>query len=394
MTPNAEAFEHWIRGSFVDMNTELENRYFELENPAAIADTGNWIKDTLVNEGRELIVALVKEGNTDEGFDENFNLLGNVGFYMAACRRHELTEPSRETRSPLVEASSLALQLGAALGLTPRFATCHLTTHALAIDGIPKRFTHLADEQLFLDYNTLGVLAYKRAADAIVRSLPLGVSHPITVHLLSDATKALKDVAMWNDKLFSELDIARFFHSVRPYYKPYRVGLHEYRGANAGDFAGINELDLLLGLTDASDPSYSQLLVDKFLYMMPEDQSRLRDAMRRKSLFDLLLEHFETDADKPWFRPVVEAFVEACDAHGHTAVQHHEQLVKRFIEQPAAQLPEDNQEGLTASGPPLPVLMRSLEKLKDQRAAIRRSDIKTRYADLQKLKHFVGKPQD
>jgi hypothetical protein len=39
---------------------------------------------------------------------------------MAACRRHELTEPSREHTSPLREASALALQLGASLGVTPR----------------------------------------------------------------------------------------------------------------------------------------------------------------------------------------------------------------------------------------------------------------------------------
>ena len=32
----------------------------------------------------------------DEGFD-NADLLGNVGLYMAACRRHEITEPSRKT---------------------------------------------------------------------------------------------------------------------------------------------------------------------------------------------------------------------------------------------------------------------------------------------------------
>ena len=72
-----------------------------------------------------------------------------------------------------------------------------------------------------------------------------------------------------------------FFYSVRPYYKPYRVGRQEYRGANAGDFSGINEIDLLLGLCRANDPYYAQLLVDKMLFMSPGDQgaaARLHDA--------------------------------------------------------------------------------------------------------------------
>ena len=62
---------------------------------------------------------------------------------------------------------------------------------------------------------------------------------------------------------------------MRPYYKPYRVGRQEYRGANAGDFSGINEIDLLLGLCRANDPYYAQLLVDKMLFMLPADQARL-----------------------------------------------------------------------------------------------------------------------
>lgn len=80
--------------------------------------------------------------------------------------------------------------------------------------------------------------------------------------LLLAAKQALQDVIDNNDKLFDDLNVERFFYCVRPYYKPHRVGLHEYRGANAGDFAGINVIDLLLGLCRADDPYYSQLLVD------------------------------------------------------------------------------------------------------------------------------------
>ena len=207
-------------------------------------------------KGRIHLSALLEEGNTDEGFDSQYNLLGCVGLYMAACRRHEITEPSREVSSPLVEASALALQLATTLGVTPRFATCHLSTCNPAKNGVYRTFTLLKDEYIFLDYNTLGNFAYQKAADALKRILPLGISHPLSYHLFCDARAALKDVLKFNEILFSELDATRFFNCVRPYYKPYRVGPNVYRGANAGDFAGINVIDLLLGLCNANNPFY------------------------------------------------------------------------------------------------------------------------------------------
>jgi len=386
MTNNVTAFDNWIRTSFVEMNTELENLYFAQQEPSRVEGVGDDIKQALLEEGRSLIGNLLEEGNTDEGFDRGFDLLGNVGFYMAACRRHDLTEPSRERKSPLVEASALALQLGASLGLTPRFATSHLATHNKASNGVYKSFTSLPDEYCFIEYNTRGVLDYKRAADAVLRLLPLGISHPVAYDMLMVAKDALRDVIAHNNALFEQLDTDRFFYSVRPYYKTHRVGLHPYRGANAGDFAGINIIDLLLGLCRADDPYYSQLLVDKFLYMMPEDQAMLRDCMRRQSLLNDFLADLDRHSDKPWFQKNARAFLEACEAHGETAAQHHNQLVSRFIEAPAEKLPEEALTNLTASGPPLAVLLKSLERLRDARLAAEREDICSRYADIQRLK--------
>jgi hypothetical protein len=99
ITSNVASFDHWIRSSFVEMNTELEGIYWAQENKADVQSGGDEIKQKLLEEGRSHIIPLLDEGNTDEGFDSNFDLLGNVGLYMAACRRHELTEPSREHTS-------------------------------------------------------------------------------------------------------------------------------------------------------------------------------------------------------------------------------------------------------------------------------------------------------
>jgi hypothetical protein len=207
--------------------------------------------------------------------------------------------------------------------------------------------------------------------------------------MFETAQRALRDVIKFNDRLIRQLDVDRFFYSVRPYYKPYRVGRQEYRGANAGDFSGINEIDLLLGLCRANDPYYAQLLVDKMLFMLPSDQARLRDCMTRTSLLDELLALADEHSRADWFQQNAAAYLEVCDLFGQSAAQHHDGLVKRFIEGPAAGLDEQNLQGITASGPPLPVLLRALEVLRDMRLAADRRDISTRHDDLGRLRSLV-----
>lgn len=389
MMKKADAFDRWMRSSFVELNTELENLYFAQEDRAQVEGCGDTLKATLRDEGHLHVVALLAEGNTGDGFDSAFGVLGNVGMYLGALRRHELTNPMREERSPFVEASSLALHVGASLGVAPRFATAHLATHNKAEAGIRKSFTSLPDEFLFIDENTRGILSLQRVAEALMKIVHLGVSSPVADVMFETAKGALHDVKRFNARLFDQLDVQRFFYSVRPYYKPYRVGRQEYRGANAGDFSGINEIDLLLGLCRANNPYYAQLLVDKMLFMLPSDQARLRDCMMRTSLLDELLAVAPEHSTARWFRQNARAFLEVCDLFGQTAVQHHNTLVKRFIEEPAQSVEASHLSGITASGPPLPVLLRALEVLRDLRTAVDRHDIPTRHADLARLRSYV-----
>jgi hypothetical protein len=393
MTTRAEDFEQWIRTSFVEMNTELEELYFAQSDRSAVIGHGDPIKTALCDEGRVYVAQLLAEGNTGDGFDSAFGVLGSVGMYLAALRRHELTNPAREDRSPFVEASSLALHIGASLGMAPRFSTAHLSTHNRARAGIRKSFTSLADEFLFIDENTRGILCLQRAADALGRIVQLGVSSPVADVLFEDTKAALREVLRINDRLMRELDVNRFFYSVRPYYKPYRVGRQEYRGANAGDFSGINEIDLLLGVCRANDPYYAQLLVDKMLFMIPADQQRLRECMTRTSLLDELLGLAGEYAGADWFQQNAAAYLEVCALFGRYAAQHHDGLVQRFIAAPAAALDEQGLQGITASGPPLPVLLRSLEVLRDLRLAAPRQDLASRYEDLRRLESLLGRHQ-
>jgi hypothetical protein len=386
----AEDFDRWIRGSFVALNTELEELYFRQEDRSRVVGVGDSLKATLRDEGHVHVVALLKEGNTGDGFQSGFNVLGNVGLYLGALRRHELTNPAREERSPFPEASSLALHVGASLGMAPRFATSHLATHNLAIHGVRKSFTSLRDEFLFIDENTRGILALQTAADALTRIVHIGVTSPAADVLFETAKRALQDVIHFNGRLVEQLDVQRFFYCVRPYYKPYRVGRLEYRGANAGDFSGINELDLLLGLCRANDPYYANLLVDKMSFMLPGDQARLRECMTYPSLLDELLKLVDEHAGADWFHRNATDYLKVCDLFGQYAAQHHDALVKRFIEDPAAKLPKDALEGVTASGPPLPVLLRSLEVLRDMRVASYAPASAGRHADLEKLRRAVS----
>jgi hypothetical protein len=389
MSHQAEAFDRWIRTAFVRLNTELEDLYFAQDDRSQVEGRGESLKAILRDEGHVHVVALLAEGNTGDGFDSAFGVLGDVGMYLGALRRHELTNPMREERSPFSEASSLALHVGASLGMAPRFSTAHLATHNKAVAGVRKSFTSLPDEFLFIDENTRGILSLQRAADALTRIVHLGVSSPVADVMFATAKDALQDVLRFNARLFEKLDVQRFFFSVRPYYKPYRVGRQEYRGANAGDFSGINEIDLLLGLCRANNPYYAQLLVDKMLFMLPSDQARLRDCMMSVSLLDELLALLDDHAGEDWFQRNARAYLEVCDLFGQTAAQHHDALVKRFIEEPASNIKPGHLEGITASGPPLPVLLRALEVLRDLRSAADRRDIPSRYADLARLRSRV-----
>ena len=389
ITQSPTPFDHWIRGSFREMNTALETMYYAQEQRHNVEGIGDNIKRALVEEGRRHIVELLKENNLASGFENAYDLLGCVGFYMAACRRHEVTEPSREKTSPLVEASALALSLGTALGITPRLATSHLADYNFAVNGVYRSFTLLKDEQLFFDYNALSMFAYMRAADALRRVVHIGISHPLAYHLFCDARAGLQDVGKWSALLFDELDVERFFFCVRPYLKPYRVGATVYRGGNAGDFAGTNVVDLLLGLCNANDLFYSQLLSDKFRFMMPAEQTLMMDCVSRQNFMDQFLLAMATHGHQIWYKQNLEAFLSVVAAHGQNATQHHDQLVKKFIEAPAAWLPEEDLTNLTASGPPLPVLIKSLEKLRDLRMARNRQDIPSRYQDVERLRNSL-----
>ena len=389
MSVAADNFDRWIRTSFVEINTELEALYFSQGDPSQVQGSGDVLKAALLQEGQALVEPLSAEGNTDKQFDAAYGVLGNLGLFFAALRRHELTNPDRETESPFMKASALGMHIAASIGVVPRFSTAHLTTHCRAVDGVQKSFTSLKDERLFLDYNLFGILGYKRAGVALMRIPLMGVSSPGASLLLEEAKAALEQVVRHNKTLFDELDVARFFFCIRPYYKPHRVGKEVYRGANAGDFSEINQIDLLLGLCRGNDPYYAQIMQEKILFMPPEDQVSLRRCLGMRPLLDEFLALAPGHSSKPWFQKNCRLFLQVCKAHARTASQHQNMLVKKYIEKPADGVEKRHLKQITASGPPLPSLIESLRHLRDLRTAAPRDDIETANEQLASLRRLV-----
>ncbi|HEY5871942.1 MAG TPA: monodechloroaminopyrrolnitrin synthase PrnB family protein, partial [Gaiellaceae bacterium] len=126
------------------------------------------------------------------------------------------------------------------------------------------------------------------------------------------------------------------------------------------------------------------------LFMRPEDQASLRDCMRRRSFLDQFVDAIDESRERPWFQRNAREFIRVCEAHGRVAAQHHDQLVARFIAAPASALDESHLAQVTASGPPLPVLLAALEVLRDLRLAAERDDIASRHAEMTRLRAAVA----
>ncbi|MEV0404582.1 monodechloroaminopyrrolnitrin synthase PrnB family protein [Actinoallomurus sp. NPDC050550] len=378
--------DRWLRHEFVDLNTELEEAYFAARSEILDGPDLEKTKRAILEDGGTLIARIVGTGRIPADARERYRLLGAVGFYLAACRRHEVESGGE----PLATAWSLANRLGSSLGVAPRFVFAHQSIHNPAVRGTFLTFTSLRDEEVFIRGNALPVLAYQRAADALRRIPPMGVSSPMATYLFDQARAALDDVLRFNRTLGDELDPDRFFLNIRPYFKTYRVGAVEYRGANAGDFAAINEIDLLLGLCDAADPFYQHVLAEKYPYVPPEDQGRLRAAALAEPLLAAFLREAAAGSAGERLRPNGELFLEVCRAHAAAYTYHHHRLVKPFLERPAEDALPDRREDITASGPPLDVVIGGLARLSDLRAARDRPGLTTARASLDRLRALLA----
>jgi hypothetical protein len=382
VTSVVDQFDRWLRNEFVELNTELDEAYFAARSQVLLDDPVlDKIKQTLLLDGAKLVDQLAESGQLPESVGERYQLLGAVGYYLGACRRHEIAASEAFTG-----AWSLAARLGSSLGVAPRFVFGHQALYNVARRDTILTFTSLADEKHFLTNNAFGVLAYQRAANALRRIPFIGVSNILATYLFEEAKAGLDDVLRFNRQLSETVDIERFFFNVRPYFQGHRVGAMEYRGVNGGDFAAVNEIDVLLGLCSPRDPFYQHVIAEKYPYVPPEDQEQLRALMTYPSLLDAFL----TEELTPGLRRNAELFLVVCRAHGAAYSFHHNRLVRPYLEEPAQSAPPETLDDITASGPPLEVVVAGLARLSDLRAARDRPGIMSARPALDQLRKLLS----
>ncbi len=305
-TDPIDQLDSWLRSDFVRINTTLEEAYFaeRIDVICGRPDLDE-LKQQLLQQGGPLMERLADIPLPADPH-ASYRLLGLVGHYLAACQRHEAfasAQGSGATGSADREggrqaAWRISTRIGEALGVVPRFVFAHQSLFNDAIGGRFRTFTSLPEEEIFIRYNALGVLAYYRAAEALRGIANIGVTSTVAAYLFDQAEAALADVLRFNQDLARQLNVERFFFNIRPYFKTYRVGDTDHRGANAGDFSAINEVDVTLGLCSMSDAFYRAVVREKSRHVPPDDQHVLRSLDGRQSLAQL----FRSELRCAWLR--------------------------------------------------------------------------------------------
>jgi hypothetical protein len=361
------ALDDWLRGDFLRINTRLEEAYFaertDVIRGRADLDT---LKQQLLIQGGPLMEALAALPALPEPAGQRYRLLGLVGHYLAACQRHEA--PLSDRDGARQAAWDVSIRLGSSLDIAPRIVFAHQSLFNDAAGGRFRTFTALPDEEIFIRYNALGVLAYYRAAHALRGIAGLGVTNKAAAYLLDEAEASLLSVLKFNQELGRQLDVDRFFFNIRPYFKTYRVGDRDYRGANAGDFSPINEIDVLLGLCTMNDPFYAAIVKEKQPYVPPDDQQALRMLDRHPSLLNEFCQEFEAHGASPEWRVNAARFLAVCKAHAAAYAYHHNRFIKAYIEAPSKANATTHSAGVTSSGPPLEEVVSMLRRLAELRS--------------------------
>ena len=389
MTDPIEQLDDFLRGDFVRINTALEEAYFA-ERRDVIAGRSDLeaLKRDLLRHGGIAIDRVGDMATLPGEPRAAYRLLGLVGHYLAACQRHEAPLSNRDGAREA--AWRISSRIGDALGVAPRLVFSHQSLFNDAVAGVIRTFTSLPDEEIFIRFNALGVLAYRRAAAALRDIAGLGVSSPGAAYALDDATTALRDVLAFNQELAKQLNVERFFLNVRPYFKTYRVGDTDHRGANAGDFAAINEIDVTLGLCRMDDPFYGAIVREKFPFVPPDDQPHLRTLDRRVSLLDAFTRELDSQGPTAAWKANALRFLAVCKAHGAAYAFHHQRLVRPYVEAPARRMPTTHAAGMTSSGPPLDQVMAMLGRLLDLRLARDREGLATAEGPIARLAAHAG----
>jgi hypothetical protein len=382
-----DELDHFLRTEFVRINTQLEELYFAERVDVIIGRSDvEALKSELLTQGGPLMERVADLQALPPDPRDQYRLLGLVGHYLAACQRHEA--PLSDSEGGRQAAWDVSLRIGASLNVAPRIVFAHQSLFNDAIGDRFRTFTALRDEEIFIRYNALGILGYYRAAHALRGIAGIGVTSAVAAYLFDEAETALLNVLKFNQELGRQLDVDRFFFNIRPYFKTYRVGAVDYRGANAGDFSAINEIDVMLGLCSMDDPFYRAIVKEKLPYVPPDDQSALRALDRQRPLVDEFCSELDAVGPSPGWKANAARFLAVCKAHAAAYAYHHHRFIKAYIEAPAKTTTTAHSAGVTSSGPPLDAVVAMLHRLLELRSV--RPGVSAASAQLARIQEQVN----
>ena len=253
----------------------------------------------------------------------------------------------------------------------PRFVFAHQSLFNEAIAGRYRTFTSLPDEDIFIRFNALGVLAYYRAAEALRGIANIGVSSVVAAYLFDETEAALADVLRFNQDLAKQLNVERFFFNIRPTSRPirWRGRLSRRRtGATSRD----HEIDVTLGPCRMDDP-FDRAIVRERPLRAPTITRTLESLDRRPSLLRSVCDELDSHGDHPeWQGERADSF----SLQGHGArmrfiIRHGQGVVEAPVKKPR----ERANSWSESSGPPLDEVMGMLQRLLDLRIARDHQDI-------------------
>jgi len=227
-----DALDAWLRGEFVRINTRLEEAYFaepHRRDPRQAAARRPQVRVAAAGwPARGARCRLWPRFRLTRGRATACSASwATISRPASATRLRSAMKWARERRPGPSPCGSAAHSVSLRASYSPTSRSSTMRSRPLS------HFHVAAGREVFIRWNALAVLAYQRAAmhcAALRRSAYPAASPRIS----SSRPRRLARRAALQPGAGRELDVARFYFNIRPYFKTYRVGSVDYRGANAG----------------------------------------------------------------------------------------------------------------------------------------------------------------
>jgi hypothetical protein len=315
--------------------------------------------------------------------DELILLMGNLGSMLVVAHKHELS--LAQTNKELI--SDTCARIGAFTELAPRDTLYSYVTlnDRDPVSKLHKTFTGDRNESNFIAL-TRQSLGHLRAACRALAKLDLrdlleasrlleGIDENLrSYHKLLGMFKQRDPASQDGKETYVSPEF--FYHQMRDYFPPLKIGTRIYEPPSAAYSPEIMELDLLLGTvpTGANQQSKRMGQIEARLdYLTPEDRKSVVAAIERfensDSVLDRLTQQVATaksaDPGKTLLNHVVTLYLGVLNTYGKASFAHWA-LVKGYLIAPN-QAESREQKGLHAVDPELGVSGMTFDEVKDIR---------------------------